>query len=105
VVIEQLPYHELIRRYDGPGVLFYLDPPYVGCETDYGDGFAPEDFQQLSDILGQLKGRFMLSINDTPLAREVFATFQIEEVETTYMLATKMTGAGKRVGELIISGP
>jgi len=103
VVIEQLPYGDLIRRYDGPEVLFYLDPPYVGCEGDYGDGFAPADFGQLSDILGNLKGRFILSINDTPLAREVFGRFQIAEVTTTYTISTATVGSGKRVGELIVS--
>lgn len=28
VVIERLPYHQLLPRYDRPGTLFYLDPPY-----------------------------------------------------------------------------
>lgn len=40
VVVEQLPYADLIRRYDGPDVLFYLDPPYVGGEDDYGPGYS-----------------------------------------------------------------
>ena len=44
----------------------------------------------------------MLSINDTPGAREVFGRFAFEEVETTYTISTAMTGAGKRVGELIV---
>src|SRR3546814_16518015 len=35
VVIEQLGYAEFIRRYYGPGALFYLDPPYWVCENDY----------------------------------------------------------------------
>jgi len=30
-VIECLDYGAFIRRYDGPGTLFYLDPPYWGC--------------------------------------------------------------------------
>lgn len=38
VVIEQLPYADFIRRYDRPGMLFYLDPPYWNCEDDYGAG-------------------------------------------------------------------
>lgn len=38
VIIENLPYGEFIARYDGPGVLFYLDPPYWGSEGDYGRG-------------------------------------------------------------------
>jgi DNA adenine methylase len=36
VVIEHLPWSDFITRYDRPGTLFYLDPPYYGCEKDYG---------------------------------------------------------------------
>lgn len=100
VVIEQLPYADVIRRYDHPGALFYLDPPYVGFEQDYGDGFAPDDFVALADQLSGISGQFILSINDVPMAREVFGSFIIEEVTTTY---TAAAGAAKRVGELIIT--
>ncbi|WP_159981926.1 MULTISPECIES: DNA adenine methylase [unclassified Novosphingobium] len=103
VVIEQLPYGELIRRYDGPDVLFYLDPPYVGCETDYGEGFQPSDFRTLAEQLSGISGRFVLSINDTPLAREVFGRFSFDEVQTTYTISTATGGSGKRAGELIVS--
>lgn len=103
VTIERLPYADLIRRYDGPGSLFYLDPPYWGCERDYGDGvFERADFERLAEQLSDIRGRFVLSINDTPGAREVFGRFTFDEVETTYTLSTAATGAGKRVGELIV---
>jgi DNA adenine methylase len=72
VVIEQLGYAEFIRRYDRAGMLFYLDPPYWGCEDDYGqDVFGRADFAALADQLAGIKGKFLLSINDTPDAREV----------------------------------
>lgn len=100
VVIEQLPYADVMRRYDEPGALFYLDPPYVGCESDYGDGFTADDFRRLSDQLAGIAGRFVLSINDTPLAREVFDRFRIEGVETTY---TVSKSHARRAGELIVS--
>lgn len=100
VVIEQLPYADLIRRYDSPRALFYLDPPYVGCERDYGDGFSPADFKRMAEQLAGIAGRFILSINDAPLAREVFGRFSIEEVRTTYTISSK--AGGQRVGELII---
>lgn len=103
VVIEQLPYADVIRRYDGPEVLFYLDPPYVGNEADYGEGFTPADFERLAKQLSGISGQFVLSINDTPLARECFGWFSFEEVQTTYTIATATAGSGKRVGELIIS--
>lgn len=57
VVIECLPWEELISRYDRPETLFYLDPPYWGNETDYGDGvFSRGDFGRLSAVLEALKG-------------------------------------------------
>lgn len=104
VTIERLPYSEVIRRYDGPATLFYLDPPYWGSERDYGDGvFDRADFQRLSDQLSDISGRFILSVNDTPGAREVFGRFQIAEAATTWTIATSSAGAGKRVTELIVS--
>lgn len=103
VVIEQLPFADLIRRYDGPEVLFYLDPPYIGCERDYGDSFTPEDFALLAEQLSGISGQFILSINDTPLAREVFGRFSVDAIETTYTISTATAGKGKRAGELIIS--
>jgi DNA adenine methylase len=105
VVIEQLAYADVIRRYDGPETLFYLDPPYWGCEADYGAGvFARADFERLADQLSGISGRFILSINDTAGAREVFGRFSFVEVETTWTIATASAGAGKRVGELIVMG-
>ena len=101
VVIECLPYAEFIGRYDGPETLFYLDPPYWGCETDYGKGiFERADFARLAELLGDLKGRFILSINDRPETRELFADFDIEAVQTTYSIARGKTT--RKFGELII---
>ncbi len=103
VVIERLPYAEFIERYDRKATLFYIDPPYWGGESDYGKGlFERADFERLADALRGLKGRFILSINDVPQIREIFAGFQQEEVKTTYSVARKGT-AGSGARELIIS--
>ncbi len=103
VLIEQLPFAECIRRYDSrPGTLFYLDPPYWGCTDDYGkDIFSEADFEVLRGLLDGIQGRFILSINDTPEVRQIFAGFEIEEVVLNYRVSGKVTPAK----ELIISGP
>lgn len=102
VVIECLDYAEFIRRYDGPGTLFYLDPPYWGCEGDYGKAmFSREEFARMAEQLAGIKGRFVLSLNDMPEVREVFAGFSIEAVETTYSIGQQNQGSGKR-GEVLI---
>jgi len=88
VVIEQLDWMDCLGRYDRPHVLFYLDPPYWGRETDYGPRiFARSDFQRLAERLQRLEGSFLLSINDVPEIRELFAWAKVEAVETTYSLA------------------
>lgn len=105
VTIEQLPYGDFIRRYDGPETLFFLDPPYWDCEDDYGAGvFERADFQRLADQLGDIEGQFVLTINATPGAREVFGRFELEEIGTTYSIGTAAAGAGKKVTELIVRG-
>lgn len=103
VVIERLPYGDLIARYDRPDTLFYLDPPYWGSETDYGAGvFEREDFKRLAARLGSLRGRFLLSLNDRPEVRRLFGGFEIDEVETTYGIGGD--GGRGRVREVLISG-
>lgn len=103
VVIEHLPWAKFIDRYDRPGTLFYLDPPYWNSEDDYGKGlFSQGDFTAIASRLATLKGRFLLSINDRPEVRELFSRFSIEPVMTRYSLA----GNGRAIDapELVISG-
>jgi len=103
VVIECLDWSDFIRRYDGPGTLFYCDPPYWGCETDYGKAmFDRASFARMADQLGHIQGRFILSINDVPEIRDVFAAFHLEAVTTTYGIATRSGEATNRP-ELLIS--
>ena len=101
VHVECLDWAVFLRRYDRPFTLFYLDPPYWGYENDYGKGmFAREDFARMAKLLADLKGRFILSLNDRPEVRELFGGFELEEVRTTYSANAKST---RRVGELLIS--
>ncbi len=101
VFIECKPYDQVIKRFDKPGTLFYLDPPYWACEKDYGEGvFSREDFGRLATILDGLKGKFILSLNDTPGVRETFANFKIEAIKTRYSIS----GSSKQeASEVLIS--
>ncbi|ENN93092.1 adenine-specific DNA methyltransferase [Bartonella vinsonii subsp. berkhoffii str. Tweed] len=64
VTIEHLDWSDFIHRYDRTNTLFYLDPPYWGAEDYYGkDLFKQEDYQTMSVLLGQLKGKFLLSLS------------------------------------------
>jgi DNA adenine methylase len=103
VVIECLDYAEFITRYDSPDTLFYLDPPYWGCEKDYGKNmFGRDEFARMAGLLRGIKGRFIMSINDVPDIREVFTGFDIEEVSTSYTIGKSNDSRGKRA-ELLVS--
>jgi DNA adenine methylase len=101
VYVENRPFDAIISRFDKPDTFFYCDPPYYGFEDYYGKGiFSREDFQKLRDLLSSIKGKFILSINDTPEIRKLYKGFKIDVVETSYMSA----GADKKksVKELLI---
>ena len=103
VWIECLPWAAFLARWDRPHTLFYLDPPYWGAERFYGrEAFKREEFGALATALKGLRGRFILSLNDVPEVRELFAWATIEPVELTYFLPGKGGQAGAR--ELIITG-
>jgi len=103
VVIECLDWADFIPRYDGPNTLFYLDPPYWGCEDDYGKQmFERTDFARLATVLGGIKGHFIMSLNDVPEIRAIFASFDLTEVRTTYTIAAGRNDAGGARAELLI---
>ena len=101
VFVECRPFQDVIKKFDKPGTLFYVDPPYWGGEKDYGAGiFSRDDFGRLAEQLAGIKGKFILSINDVPQIRETFAGFELREVRTRYSVAAK---GNQEVGELLIT--
>lgn len=104
VTIECLDWSAFIPRYDSADTLFYLDPPYWGCEDDYGKAmFARADFERLAQQLATIRGRFILSLNDLPEVRHTFAAFQLAEIRTTYTISGKRNDQGGSRAELLIS--
>ena len=102
VFIENLDFEDVIKKYDQEETLFYLDPPYYNCEGDYGKNlFKREDFERIRDVLKNIKGCFILSLNDTPEVREIFKDFNFESVTLTYTISS---GAGTQAKEVIITG-
>jgi DNA adenine methylase len=99
VQIERLPYEDVLKRYDRPTSLFYLDPPYFGRKL-YNFNFTEKDFTELSERLERLKGKFVLSLNDVPEVRQIFRAFHIRQIELAY---TAQQTAGKRFRELLIT--
>ncbi len=100
--IECKDFRDLIPRYDRPHSLFFLDPPYYNI-PGYKFNFSKTDFYHLRDILKNIRGKFLLTINDTPETREIFGQFNIEEVTLKYSTCTTQKARKKARTELLIS--
>lgn len=70
VYIESLPAADVLRRYDTPTALHYVDPPYVAstrttitkeCRTSYRFEMTDEQHEELAESLHKLKGMVVLS--------------------------------------------
>lgn len=101
VVFENLDWAEIIQRYDGKNTLFYLDPPYFGNEKDYGSAFSRDQFANMAELLANIKGEFILSINDCKEIRELFDWAVLDEVRLSYTVSKDATAV--KAAELIIS--
>lgn len=101
VMIECLDFRDLIPRYDREYTLFFLDPPYWNFNC-YGHNFVEQDFLDLAEVLAGIKGRFLMTINDTPEVREIFERFVIEEVGLKYSMSKKEGSRSQVRTELLI---
>jgi DNA adenine methylase len=68
-------YKNIIKKFDNSKTFFYLDPPYEKSDTLYKDSVV--DLEAMANLLKNIKGRFLLSINDSPNVRNIFKNFDI----------------------------
>lgn len=78
-----------------------MDPPYWETEG-YGVPFEFDQYVEMSALAKTVKGKMMISLNDHPEIRRVFADMHIEMVDIEYSLGNK-SGAGAQRGELVIT--
>lgn len=99
--VENLSFEKIIDKYDREHSFFFCDPPYFET-SGYDNKFGEEEHIILLDKLKNLKGKFLLTINDHPKVREWYKDFNIKEVEVNYSISKDEKGRGK-YKELIIT--
>lgn len=105
VIIENRDFAEIIKTYDRPKALFYIDPPYVNTEKYYNAKychFSIEDHKHLNRVLKDVKGLFILSYNDCEFVRKMYKGFSITGVSRNNLLPANPKNK-KEFKELIIT--
>lgn len=95
VVVEHLPWQQCVEKYDSPGTLFFLDPPYWQTEG-YGNPFGLAEYEHLAETMAGLSGRAVLTINDHPDMRRLFDRFPGRTVSIHYMIGGGHRGHDRR---------
>lgn len=72
-VIESEPWEKCVERYDRGSTFFFLDPPYVDGHMKMYSAWHLADVVSLRERLARIKGRWMVTLNDSPTIRSVFA--------------------------------
>lgn len=99
--VENLSFENIIDKYDREHSFFFCDPPYFET-AKYNNKFGEQEHLLLLEKLKNLKGKFLLTINDHPKVKEWYKDFNIKEVEVSYSVSRKKEARGK-YKELIIT--
>jgi DNA adenine methylase len=76
-LLTNLTYQKVFEKFDSSSSFFFLDPPYeMSKGIGYAKGSESFDFEAFADWLGQLEGKFLVTINDSPSIRKTFKGFK-----------------------------
>ena len=98
----------LIREFDSPSTVFYLDPPHVDEKNSgiYTFSFSVDDARRLGELLTRIKGRFVLKINPedwvkvySKVLRPIRDKLRVKRVK--YVVNFARTGRGKVKREMV----
>ena len=85
--ILNMDFRNVIQRYDSPTTLFYLDPPYSQKISRWGYNVPHVSPEDVYNAVKNIKGKFILSYDNSPEIRKVFKSFFIKKIKTTYELS------------------
>ena len=102
VVVESTSYERCLANYDSKDSFFFLDPPYMNCKQAAYKSWDAADMRKFRKHVEKLKGKWLVTVDDSPLNRELFSDCCIEPVKTKNRLANNRTHAALEFGELII---
>ena len=71
-------YQNIIKKYDSKDTFFFIDPPYENSEDLYDEGSF--NFENLRNVISNIKGYAMITLNDSYNIRTIFKDFVIKPI-------------------------
>ena len=79
VQIFNTDFKEIIEQYDSEETFFFLDPPYENSKQDLYKHHI-FDYVEFLNILKKIKGKFLLTMNDSENIQDIFKEFNIDRI-------------------------
>jgi len=76
--IDALDFRICFRNWDTPETFFFCDPPYYGLDY-YRHNFSEQDHRDLRKVLGETKGKWLLTYGEHPEIRRLYHGFSFQE--------------------------
>lgn len=81
VTVENLDWQRCVDLYDRPESFFFFDPPYTDCDAGQYGTWTTADVLRFRERLDRLKGGWLVTLNDSPDIRRIFAGCEIKAIE------------------------
>lgn len=102
VTIEHLDWKRCLELYDRPTTFFFIDPPYTECGATNYEAWQASDVLVLREKLDKLRGRWLVTLNDSAITRSIFHDCRLKSVSRVRGINNK-TGKATAYQELIIA--
>lgn len=89
VIIHNNDWYDILVRYDSPDTFFYLDPPYENSKKTADKCYTDINLQHLFEALRVIKGKFLMTLNNSERTRELSQGFTTSTYTAYYARTNK----------------
>lgn len=105
VAIENMDYRRLLKTYDHPGNLFFLDPPYLNATVKNYRGWSEIEMGQFHAAVIALAGSWIVTVDDSPLNRSLWQDHDCHFLVTRNGCGNQAIAPSRTFGEMVIYSP
>ncbi|HUM50498.1 MAG TPA: DNA adenine methylase [Chitinophagales bacterium] len=86
----------VINSRDTKDSFFYCDPPYYNSDCGHYDGYSIQDFENLLQVLSNIKGKFMLSSYPSEILKKFTKAHGWHTAEFKQLVSVNAKGANQK---------
>jgi DNA adenine methylase len=93
VIVENLDYRRMFKNYDHTNNFMFLDPPYFNSKASNYAGWNEAEMREFVQSVKDLKSNWLITVDDSPLNRELWEGLKIIDVTTANNAGNKLDGS------------